>query len=568
MTFPMAKRARPARSPKAPSAPLQALRNLSRAGRHAECLQHVNALLSGGQRSPELLQLAGRSLVMLGRDREALQFLDRALADQARAPASWAHRAIALGRLGEHQQAARCDAEAQRHAPRDANVLAGIAQDFAATFRYREATAWFERAVALAPGNVRARLGLARILERRGNLAAAREVLDAAIRHAPEEPDVILGFADALASAGRFDEAERQLVRLLERRPHDVAALSRLPQLRRMTSADAPLLERMAQVDAPNEGQRIALAYAMGKVCDDLGRHADAFAHFADANARKRRSAPAYDPAAVTRTADLMIASHGGDVLRRRWPGASDSQRPVLIVGMPRSGTSLVEQILAAHPMVHGAGEQNIWGETLDRHRQQVFFARYDQAVVGDIAQRVSHFLETLSQDAARVIDKMPANFRFLGPVHVAFPGARVIHVHRHPIDNCLSIHFQNFGLQHGYATDLADLGHYYRDYCRLMSHWREHLPAGSLLEVSYEALVADPESWARRLVAFVGLAWHPACLAHQQSERGVGTASKWQVRQPIYRSSVARWKNYEAFVGPLVNLLDDWPDPLVTGQA
>ncbi len=552
----MAKKSSPASSRK-PATRLESLSRLIAAGRFAECLAEAHALLERGSRDPDVLHLAARALLALGRHRDALPYLEQALAGLPKDPGLWARRALALSRLGQYQAADECQRKALRLAPRDANLMAGIGQEFVAAFRYREATEWLTRATELAPANLHARLALARLLERRGQLGAAREALEQALRIAPQQPDVILAYADALASAGAFGEAEVQLARILEVEPGHAGALSRLPHMRAMGAADEPLLARLREARARGGRERIELSYALGKACDDLGRYDEAFACYAEANALKRSIAPRHDRGAVSRTVDLMASSHGAAVLGSRWPGASESERPVLIVGMPRSGTSLVEQILAAHPMVHGGGEQNVWGEALDRHRRQVFLARYDAAALADIADSVLRLLASLSEDEARVTDKMPANFRFLGPIHVAFPRARILHVRRHPIDNCLSIHFQNFGMQHGYATDLDDLCHYYREYQRIMAHWRAVLPAGAMLEVPYEELVAEPERWSRRMVAFLGLPWDDACLAYHRATRGVGTVSKWQVRQPIYRSSVARWKNYARHLGPLRPLLD-----------
>jgi hypothetical protein len=215
---------------------------------------------------------------------------------------------------------------------------------------------------------------------------------------------------------------------------------------------------------------------------------------------------------------------------------------------MPRSGTSLVEQILASHPEVWGAGELTFWNSALT--------AADVELDVGAIARDYLQLLAKLSPHARRVVDKMPENFRHLGLIHAALPEARIIHVRRHPLDTCLSIYFQDFKTSLAYATDLADLAHYYRQYWRLTDHWRSLLPREAMLEVSYEGLVANPEQWARKLLEFVGLPWDARCLEFHQTRRSVVTASKWQVRQKINATSVARWRHYEPYLGELRSLI------------
>jgi hypothetical protein len=222
---------------------------------------------------------------------------------------------------------------------------------------------------------------------------------------------------------------------------------------------------------------------------------------------------------------------------------------------MPRSGTSLAEQILASHPAVYGAGELTYWKMASLEVGAAALEGEADSGVPGSLAQEYLRQLSGLSPDAARVIDKMPGNFAHLGMIHAALPHARIIHMSRDPIDTCLSIYFQNFHIAHAYANDLDDLAHYYDQYRRLMDHWRSILPPQTLLEVPYEALVEDQEGWSRKMIEFVGLPWDAACIDFHRTERNVSTFSKWQVRQKINRSSVERWRNYAPFIGPLLRL-------------
>jgi hypothetical protein len=241
----------------------------------------------------------------------------------------------------------------------------------------------------------------------------------------------------------------------------------------------------------------------------------------------------------------------------RHRPNALESRRPVFIVGMLRSGTSLAEQILASHPAVFGAGELTFWSSAFSAYQASALDAAKSDSVLPQLAGEYLQLLQRLSGAALRVVDKMPTNFPYLGLIHAALPNARIIHLRRNPADTCFSIYFQHFEATVSYANDLEDLAHYYTQYLRVMAHWRSTLPPHVILEVPYEGLVADQESWSRRMLEFIGLPWDARCLAFHKTNRTVITASKWQVRQAITSSSVERWRNYKQFLGPLRRLME-----------
>jgi hypothetical protein len=220
------------------------------------------------------------------------------------------------------------------------------------------------------------------------------------------------------------------------------------------------------------------------------------------------------------------------------------SPRPVFIVGMPRSGTSLAEQILASHPSVFGAGELPFWTDAAAAYAAAT--GEDMQNLAATLGKDYLRRLDELSTDALRVVDKMPANFLHLGLIHDALPHARIIHLQRNPRDTCLSIYFQHFKTGLDYANDLEDLTNYYLEYLRLMEHWHDVLPESVLLDVPYEGLVGTQETWSRRMLEFIGLPWDAACLDFHRTERRVMTASKWQVRQKISSASVGRWRHYQ----------------------
>jgi hypothetical protein len=230
---------------------------------------------------------------------------------------------------------------------------------------------------------------------------------------------------------------------------------------------------------------------------------------------------------------------------------------------MPRSGTSLVEQIIASHPLARGAGEIEFWSNVMRDHESVIRQgllpegARKELAVsyLRALQERVASTFNEGSSTALRIVDKAPVNSNYLGVIHSVFPKARIIYMRRDPIDTCLSCYFQNFPLTLNHTLDLADLAHYYEEHQRLINHWRAVLPPGAILEVRYEALVAEPEQWIRSILKFIDLDWDPQCLRFEQTQRAVATASYWQVRQRIFGTSVARWRNYERFIRPLLSL-------------
>jgi len=222
---------------------------------------------------------------------------------------------------------------------------------------------------------------------------------------------------------------------------------------------------------------------------------------------------------------------------------------------MPRSGTSLAEQIIGSHPAAFGAGELTFWENASRRVAAGRLESGPDPALLETLAVEYDALLATLAGDRRYIVDKMPANFANLGMIRAALPRARIIHMRRHPIDTCLSIYFQNLPVWHTYANDLDDIAHYHDEYGRLMSHWLTVLSPDTILEVPYEALVAEPELWSRRMVEFAGLPWVEDCLDFRLTRRTVRTSSRWQVRQRINTASVERWRRYAAHVGPLRRL-------------
>jgi len=430
--------------------------------------------------------------------------------------------------------------------------------------RLDDAVAGYRRALLIKPDFVAAytELGTALRLQRRTleSEASCRKALAINTQSAA----TLAVLAELRADAGRFAEAEALYRGVISIDPDSSEAWAGLARLRRMTPADEAWLaeaQRLAGHGLPPH-EELSLRYAIGKYFDDLEDFDKAFLNYRRANELAKLCGPAHDRSLLTRTIDLIIRSHNQTWVRLQRSAANPSTRPVLIVGMLRSGTTLAEQILASHPAVFGAGELTFWGAESAAAIAGASAANAPEiamsaATIAGLGDGYLDLLQRLSGDALRVVDKMPTNFLLLGLIHAALPHARIIHMRRNPIDTCLSIYFQRFEAANTYVNDLEDLAHYYREYRRLMQHWRTVLPEGVMLEVPYEGLVADLEAWSRTMLDFIALPWHPGCLDFHRTARTVVTASRWQVRQNISASSVERWRHYEKFLGPLKPLLE-----------
>jgi tetratricopeptide (TPR) repeat protein len=487
---------------------------------------------------------------------EALRVARQALGIDAGWPEAHNSAGLALSRLQRHAEALTSLQEALRLDPHFPEAQLNLALALRSVGRLDEARGTFERLLAVRPAWRDAQLGLATTLRLMGR-AEACEALCRPLIEAPAEVRALSVLAELRADQGRFEEAQELHRRALALDPEFTDSWAALARLKRMGSADTEWRARVEALlsRAPPPASEIDLRFAMGKYFDDLDQPAAAFAHYRQANELARQLAPRHDRAKLQRIVSGIVQRFDGAVLQKLRAAGSTDRRPVFIVGMLRSGTTLVEQMLCAHPAVHGAGELTYFSEALSESLACPLGPQ--ETLPGDIAELAAGYLRaiTLLSNAARVIDKLPTNFFFLGWIHAAFPAARIIHMQRDPRDTCLSIYFQRFEALNTYANDLADLAHYYRQYANLMGHWRRCIAPQALLEVPYEGLVAQPEAWARRMLGFLELPWDGACLEFHRASRSVQTASRWQVRQPVNSRAVERWRRYAAHLGPLLEL-------------
>ena len=532
-------------------------------------LGQLDAALGSVQRSvglrpdfAEAQQNLGKILLRLGRYEEALESCRRAVNLAPDSPLAHNSLGNVLARLGQFADAIASLRRCIALQPQFAEAHANLANALRSTGRLDEAVEEYRCAVRIKPDFIEAYAELATSFRLLRSTAEAEAACHQALQIAPGATAVLVVLAELRSDAGRFAEAEDLFERALATDAQSVEALAGLARVRRMTGENVAWLRAARNLEQTrlSPQREMILRYAMGKYFDDVADFPAAFANYQRANLLARRSAPKHDRAHLERAIDWIIRSQDAAWLRKRSTVAPQSRRPVFVIGMLRSGTSLAEQILASHPAVCGAGELTFWSTRLAALLPLVPGDSSPAPALADLARAGHDYLDqlhTMSTEAVRVIDKLPTNFLAAGLISAALPGARIIHMQRDPIDTCLSIYFQHFEAINTYTHDLEDLAHYYRQYRCLMRHWKATLPESAMLEVPYEGLVADPEGWTRRMLAFMDLPWDPRCLDFQRTQRPVVTASKWQVRQPITATSVGRWRRYENFIEPLLSLAD-----------
>ena len=471
---------------------------------------------------------------------------------------------LALERCGNLSEAANSLEHAVRLKPSLTPALIQLAYVFEIAGKESEALDVYRRLSRLADGPLDRLFYAAKALSMDGRLDEAEEKLRRLVAVAPGLAQARFAYGLLLLDRGKFEDAEPEFAYAVESIP---GAFQKLTQVRRMAATDRPMIERMlatladAKLDIES---RVAIEFGLGKAFGDLRHHDESIRHYDEANSLRARTARLNRPALVN-DYDRLIARYDRETLERAakrfaGPAQADDGLPVFIVGMPRSGTTLTEQILSAHPAVAAAGEQPFWkGRLLEWGRGPT------EPAADALSSAVTEYcalLRRFGPEASRVTDKAPLNFQLLWLVRLAFPDARIIHCRRNPIDTGLSVYFSYFWPHQTYAFEKSDIVFFYRQYERLMAHWRSILPPERFTEVDYETLVAEPESESRRLIDFLGLPWDDACLAPEQNQRTVKTASVWQARQPIYKTSVERWRHYEPWLGELRELLSETNGP------
>ena len=388
---------------------------------------------------------------------------------------------------------------------------------------------------------------LANGLRASDDIQGAHESLDRALTIRAHHPAAVRGKVTLLHAEGRQDEAVALLDSAMTAEPADISLLLAFGTVARSVGRGTEAIDRLAAMLATG-GVPNMLVRA---VHVELARLLDAESRFDEAFEHARLAAVAAGPVPPQDDFESTISQWSADRFAAISASPVVDPLPILIVGMPRSGTSLAEQMLAAHPDIGGIGES----PALPRLEQRVRGAGWSQESIGAAGAEYLAMLRSRAPGKARVADKLPGNYTILGPIVKMLPGARIVHCVRDARDTCLSCHFQNFGQGHTYARDLATLGGKYVAYERLMAHWRDTLGI-RMFELRYETLVHDFEKTSRALVEFVGMPWSDRVLRFHELKRHMRTASAGQVHRPLFTSSIGRWKHYERHLGPLISAL------------
>jgi tetratricopeptide (TPR) repeat protein len=478
----------------------------------------------------------------------------------------WFARGNACAERGEFENALDCYEKVRLQRPADPGVYNNLGSTFVRMERFPEALQCYWQARLLDPNNADIHHNLGWVLEQMHRLDEAVLSYERAVQLGKFVDGSYNNMANCLQSLGRFDEAHAAYRRAIEIAPQSMVYYRNFVQSKRMTPDDpcfVSLQHLAGHADSLSPDNQAQLHFAMGHALADMGQNDRSFEHLLKANAMYRHSVT-YNEAMTLGLFNDIPQLLSADVLRQKRGLGDPSDSPVFIIGMPRSGSTLIEQILASHPQVFGAGERPDFGKALvqalarsDADDQKLNFDAMHEASAAQLVPLGADYVRRIRAEVPdassylRITDKYPFNFINVGLIHLALPNARFIHSRRSPVETCLSIYSRIFqDVPFGY--DLGELGRYYRAYDALMAHWRQALPEGVMIDVQYEDLVDDLEGNVRRMLAHCGLDWDERCLAFHQTQRQVNTASASQVRKPLFRTSLERWHPETALIQPL----------------
>lgn len=496
---------------------------------------------------------------------EALAHFDASLRLAPEDGHTWYLTGLALLRQGSASQAVQALKNAQRYLPHNARVQQAFAHAMFDGGLPENALPVWRSFASTSPDDLVTQLKLGELLSRNGKYEEALKHFAQLAEKPSFTADASMAMAQAHEDLGNRPQAADAYRQALTARPGWAVPLAGLLQLQ-PENADESEVDHVRQLladTATTDADRALFGYALGKVYDRHGEYENAFDCWQQANRARRRMVGEPNPQALYQRVDALIqrCAHWPFATPIPQPGAT-GRRTVLIVGMPRSGTTLTEQIIASHPLAHGCGElaelpllaSSLW-PSLQAHPPLWSVPLTDDALGQAAASYSRAASRGASAEAQVLVDKAPLNFFNLWLIALLYPDTKIVWCRRHPLDIAVSIYGENFALDERLCTRLDGIGHYILAQERLMRHWQQVLPL-PILEVAYESLVSDPENEARRIVEFTGLEWDPACLQFHKRETGVQTPSRWQVRQPMHTRSVGRWRNYRQNLQPLLDVL------------
>ncbi len=508
------------------------------------------------------LNLLGQSVLAQGRPTEAAESFSRAIKFAPNQPNLFFNLTLARQAEGRWTEAIQAITSAISLDPTVPVLHAKYGQLLAIANRPAEAVTVLRNALTLDPKSVSVRLNLAQALADLGIVDEAESLTRAALFLNPKEPSAHRMLGRIHQMKGQFTEAVLCFETSIKLQPNLAAAYFALAYSKQMSEEDHPIVEQMERmINSPttNEPDRGQLHYALGKCFDDVGEFSAAAQHFEKANqialASMGKNRQPFDREFETKKVDRLINLFTKDLFSNYREAGSASKRPVFIVGMIRSGTTLVEQILSRHPEISAAGELRFWTENQPKFLLELLSEVDVPSSIRNWILDYDAELDHNSISSSRITDKMPLNYWALGLIHLAYPQAKIIHCRRDPLDTCLSAFVTPYRYAPDFAHDISNIGFAYREYLRLMAHWRSVIDPNLIMEVDYEHLVSNPESNIQDLIRFVDLDWDPICLDPVATTGTINTPSHWQVRQPVYRTSIHRWQHYPGLLEPINDL-------------
>ncbi len=536
-----------------------------RHGRMQEAADTYRRILSVNPEEPQALYGLGITLPHLGQPDNGIELLKKSLAIDPQYAAAYNALGVLLIDKRAYEDAATAFRKALKIQPDHAMACNNLGNALSARGQFAQAVPMYRKALKIKPDYAEAYNNLGTACVELGRYREAERQYTKALELNPSYADVYQGLGRLFKIQGQTERARECLRKALAIAPDCTPAYLSLTGTEKYMPGDPRLAEMARLYEQPSlaDDRKMFLAFALGKAYGDTGEYDKSFSCLRKGN-RLKRATYAYSPEEEALRFKAIKNSFGTGEAARTIRGAPTDATPIFILGMPRSGTSLVEQILASHPDIHGAGErtdfrQIIQSETGTRtpHQAMEQLQRGGDRRVARIGREYLARLRALAPEARFITDKMPHNFLFIGAIRLALPGARIIHCRRDPMDTCFSIYKNLFSGRHDYAYDLAELGQYYLLYLDLMEHWQTVLP-GVVYNLDYEKLVRDQEGETRKLLHHCGLEWHDNCLEFHKTRRNVSTLSSEQVRRPIYRDSVQRWKRYDDYLQPLLRIISE----------
>lgn len=515
---------------------------------------------------PEALNNVGRALHLSGEPEQAIPRFEQVLSLDPNLSTTAVNLALAYRDVGQYLKAIECLQRALRLKPNWPPVQVMLGQVYTDIGMHDFAVRCFQDAIAQEPGSEAAYLHLGNAYRFQGRLDLALDTFRQVARLNPSSAEAAVGEAIIHEYAGRQEQTVQAVRGLLDRGVQNADLLSLFADICKRMNACDEAVKRISEAlysKTLSATGRTMLWFSLGKLYDDRGNYERAFESFSEGN---RLMKVGHDPAIHRSHVGRIMEAFSRAAVRDMPRASNGSDKPVFVIGMPRSGTTLLEQMLSGHPQIHGAGELSDVSTFVQSLPYRLGTQRLFPECLGDLTQRhvddmAAEYLATIQAiaPAARfVVDKMPHNFLYLGLINLLFPKARVIHCTRDPLDTCLSVYFQYFGPRIPYAYRLDHIAAFYTEYRRLMQHWEETLDIEQTT-VAYADLVGDAEATMRRTLSFLGLSWASECLTFHTRRQRALTASYQQVRRPLYKTSLERWRNYEPYLDPLRTALAPW---------